>query len=45
MADSQSPKRDYRMPEFRLYGDIGEITKTVSAGTGINDTSPPKRTH
>ncbi len=45
MADSQSPKKDYRMPEFRLYGDIREITRTVSAGMSpTNDTQPPKRT-
>lgn len=45
MADSQSPKKDYGTPEFRLYGDIREITRTVFPGQSpTNDTIPPKRT-
>ena len=30
-------KKPYHAPEFSIYGEVREITKTIIGGTGMND--------
>jgi hypothetical protein len=34
---SDGPKKPYRKPELRVYGDINDLTKTHTAATGNLD--------
>ena len=32
-------KKPYHTPEFSIYGEVREITKTIIGGTGMNDSA------
>ncbi len=41
-AEKSSPtttpaKKPYHTPEFSIYGEVREITRSIVAGTGMND--------
>lgn len=35
----KTPKKPYHPPEFSIYGEVREITKTIIGGTGMNDSA------
>ncbi len=36
-ADTTPPRKRYRKPELREYGDLRRVTETVQAGMGAVD--------
>ena len=34
----KTTKKPYHAPEFSIYGEVREITKSIIGGTGMNDT-------
>ena len=33
----KTTKKPYHAPEFSIYGEVREITKSIIGGTGMND--------
>jgi hypothetical protein len=38
-------KQEYRKATLRIYGTVGELTKTIAGGTSHNDNNAPSKTH
>jgi hypothetical protein len=38
-APATPAKKPYHAPEFSIYGEVREITKSIIGGTGMNDSA------